>query len=102
MKRWKKKPRATTIPISGVDEMTHPDGWTVVDGRLMREYAFEDFLQAKAFIDAVSQLCEAQQHHAELHFGWGYAVVEIYSHDTASITERDDALAHAINGLEVN
>ena len=101
MKRWKKKPRATTIPTCGVDGMTHPDGWTVVDGRLMREYAFEDFLQAKAFIDAVSRLCEAQQHHAELHFGWGYAVVEIYSHDTASITERDDALAHAINGLEV-
>lgn len=89
-------------PIFGVDWMSHPDGWAVVDGRLMREYAFENFLEAKAFIDAVSLLCEEQQHHAELHFGWGYAVVEIYSHDTESITERDDRLAQAINALEVN
>lgn len=80
--------------------MNHPDGWSVVDGRLMREYAFPNFLEAKAFIDAVSDLCEEQQHHAELHFGWGYAVVEIYSHDTDSITNRDHALAEAINQLE--
>jgi 4a-hydroxytetrahydrobiopterin dehydratase len=80
--------------------MDHPDGWDEVDGRLMREYAFEDFLSAKAFIDAVSELCEAHQHHAELHFGWGYAVVEMFSHDTKSITQRDHNLAIAINQLE--
>ncbi len=80
--------------------MAYPDGWTEVDGRLMREFSFENFLQAKAFIDEVSLLCEEQQHHAELHFGWGYAVVETYSHDTESITQRDVNLATAINALE--
>ena len=55
--------------------MAYPDGWTELEGRLMREFTFDDFLQAKAFIDEVSVLCEAQQHHAELHFGWGYAVI---------------------------
>lgn len=79
--------------------MTYPDGWTELEGRLIREFSFEDFLQAKAFIDAVSVLCEAQQHHAELHFGWGYAVIETYSHDTKSITQRDVDLATAINAL---
>jgi 4a-hydroxytetrahydrobiopterin dehydratase len=84
----------------GVEHMSHPAGWTEVDGRLMREFSFENFLDAKAFIDAVSHLCEAQQHHAELHFGWGYAIVETFSHDTNSITERDHRLATAINDLE--
>ena len=69
--------------------MAHPVGWTELEGRLMREFSFDDFLQAKAFIDDVSQICESQQHHAELHFGWGYAVVETFSHDTNSITQRD-------------
>ena len=81
--------------------MKHPEGWTEVDGRLLREYSFDDFLQAKAFIDAVSEICEAQEHHAELHFGWGYAVVETHTHDTASITQRDLDLAEAINAIEV-
>jgi len=80
--------------------MDHPAGWTELDGRLMREFSFDDFLQAKAFIDEVSRLCESQQHHAELHFGWGYAVVETYTHDTKSITQRDIDLANAINALE--
>ncbi|DAC47437.1 MAG: 4a-hydroxytetrahydrobiopterin dehydratase [Candidatus Poseidonia sp.] len=81
--------------------MAHPVGWTELEGRLMREFSFDDFLQAKAFIDDVSQICESQQHHAELHFGWGYAVVETFSHDTNSITQRDIDLANAINALGV-
>ena len=81
--------------------MAHPVGWTELEGRLMREFSFDDFLQAKAFIDDVSQICESQQHHAELHFGWGYAVVEAFSHDTNSITQRDIDLANAINALGV-
>ncbi len=81
--------------------MAHPVGWTELEGRLMREFSFDDFLQAKAFIDDVSQICESQQHHAEFHFGWGYAVVETFSHDTNSITQRDIDLANAINALGV-
>lgn len=89
----------TTVTF-GVESMRHPTGWSEVEGRLMREFSFENFLAAKSFIDAVSALCEEQQHHAELHFGWGYAIVETFSHDTNSITERDHRLATAINAME--
>ena len=67
----------------------------------MREFTFDDFDGAKAFIDAVSSICEQLNHHADLHFGWGYAVVEIYTHDTNSITQADIDLAVAINRFEV-
>ena len=77
-----------------------PENWSVIEGRLMREFAFPDFDEAKAFIDRVSDLCNALNHHAELHFGWGYAVVETFSHDTQSITQRDIDLAQAIDEME--
>jgi len=77
-----------------------PENWSVIEGRLMREFAFPNFDEAKAFIDRVSDLCNALNHHAELHFGWGYAVVETFSHDTQSITQRDIDLAQAINEME--
>ena len=80
--------------------MSAPMGWTEVDGRLMREFTFDDFTSAKTFIDAVADICERINHHAELHFGWGYAVVETMTHDTNSITELDHQLAEAINQLE--
>jgi 4a-hydroxytetrahydrobiopterin dehydratase len=77
-----------------------PDDWSVIEGRLMREFSFPDFAEAKAFIDRVSELCNVLDHHAELHFGWGYAVVETFTHDTQSITKRDVDLAQAINEME--
>jgi 4a-hydroxytetrahydrobiopterin dehydratase len=77
-----------------------PENWSVIEARLMREFSFPDFDEAKAFIDRVSDLCNALNHHAELHFGWGYAVVETFSHDTQSITQRDIDLAQAINEME--
>jgi len=77
-----------------------PENWSVIEGRLMREFAFPNFDEAKAFIDRVSDLCNTLNHHAELHFGWSYAVVETFSHDTQSITQRDIDLAQAINEME--
>jgi 4a-hydroxytetrahydrobiopterin dehydratase len=102
MKKWRKKPLETTILTSGGDALNPPNGWAVVEGRLMREFSFTDFAEAKAFIDGVSEVCETLNHHAELHFGWGYAVVETYSHDAESITERDLELAEAINQMRAN
>ncbi len=80
--------------------MNPPANWAVVEGKLMREFAFDDFGGAKAFIDAVSSICEQLNHHADLHFGWGYAVVETFTHDAGALTDLDVQLADAINRLE--
>jgi 4a-hydroxytetrahydrobiopterin dehydratase len=42
-------------------------------------------------------LSEEANHHPEIHFGWGYVVIELYTHDKEKITEKDLALAHGIN-----
>jgi len=80
--------------------MEAPEGWEIVDGRLMSEYEFENFADAKVFIDAVSILSEQENHHPELHFGWGYVVIELFTHDAGTITEADIALAEKISLLE--
>ena len=43
--------------------METPDGWELIDGRLMAEYEFEDFSLAKQFVDAVAELSEQENHH---------------------------------------
>tara|TARA_Y100000768_G_C23798570_1_gene596021 strand:+ start:377 stop:622 length:246 start_codon:yes stop_codon:yes gene_type:complete len=80
--------------------METPEGWEIVDGRLMSEYEFENFADAKVFIDAVSILSEQENHHPELHFGWGYVVIELFTHDAGAVTEADIALAEKISLLE--
>ena len=85
---------------SGVERMKTPKGWDIVDGRLMSEYKFENFASAKVFIDRVSVLSEQENHHPELHFGWGYVIIELFTHDVGAVTEADIALAEKISLLE--
>ena len=70
------------------------------ENHLMREFTFENFAKAKAFVDAISEICETKNHHADLHFGWGYVVVELITHDEGKVTSLDVDVANAINLIE--
>lgn len=70
------------------------------ENHLMREFTFENFAEAKAFVDAISEICETKNHHADLHFGWGYVVVELITHDQGKVTSLDVDVANAINLIE--
>lgn len=86
--------------IFGAECMAIPDGWSVQEDHLMREFEFEDFARAKTFVDKISSICEAKNHHADLHFGWGYVVVELTTHDEGKVTMLDIDVAQAINAIE--
>ena len=86
--------------IFGDESMDVPLGWSIQENHLMREYSFENFAEAKSFIDAISEICEQKNHHADLHFGWGYVVVELTTHDQGKVTSLDIDVAKAINALE--
>ena len=100
MRRLRKKQLATMMRIFGDEGMNVPEGWSIQENHLMREFSFEDFAQAKAFVDAISDVCEHKNHHADLHFGWGYVVVELTTHDEGKVTSLDIDVAEAINAIE--
>ena len=81
--------------------MEAPTGWSIQEDHLMREFSFDNFADAKTFVDQISVICEEQNHHADLHFGWGYVVVELTTHDQGKVTSLDIEVALAINSIEV-
>jgi 4a-hydroxytetrahydrobiopterin dehydratase len=76
-----------------------PAGWEVVDGKLHRELAFADFSEAFAFMTRVALAAEAAGHHPDWSNSWNRVVIDLVSHDADGLTDRDVALAEAINGL---
>ena len=86
--------------IFGDEDMSVPDGWSIQENHLMREFKFENFLEAKALVDKISIICEAKNHHADIHFGWGYVIVELTTHDQGKVTELDFDVANSINEVE--
>ncbi len=80
-------------------DITTPEGWEVVDGRLHRELTFADFSEAFAFMTRVALAAEAANHHPDWSNSWNKVVIDLVTHDAGRLTEGDVDLATRINGL---
>lgn len=83
----------------GPAPITAPEGWSLAEGRLRRELRFADFSEAFAFMTRVALLAERADHHPEWTNVWNRVSIELVTHDTGGVTERDVELAQAINEL---
>ncbi|MBA3511881.1 4a-hydroxytetrahydrobiopterin dehydratase [Sphingomonas sp.] len=80
---------------------TIPDGWNLDDSgkALARSFKFKDFSEAFAFLTRVALHAEKVDHHPEFTSVWNKVDFRLTSHDAGRVTERDVALAEAINAL---
>lgn len=76
-----------------------PAGWTLVDGHLHRRFEFEDFVSAFSFMTAVALVAEKMDHHPNWSNAYNEVVIELWSHDTGTVTDRDLRLAEHIDDL---
>lgn len=81
--------------------MDTPKGWTKsADGKaLERRFTFKDFSEAFAFLTRVALHAEKADHHPEFTSVWNRVDFRLTSHDAGGVTERDVALARAIDAL---
>jgi len=81
------------------DALANLQGWKAADDKLIKRFEFENFAESLKFVNAVGELAEAADHHPDITFGWGYAVIELTTHDRYGITDVDVALAQQVNKL---
>ena len=73
--------------------------WTEQQGKLHREFVFADFSEAWGFMNRVALLAETRGHHPDWSNSWNTVTIDLVSHDTGSITDRDRDLATAIDAV---
>jgi 4a-hydroxytetrahydrobiopterin dehydratase len=74
------------------------DGWDVVDEHHLRKsYQFKNFREAFAFVSKVSELAEAEKHHPNICFGWGFVELTIWTHKIDGLSDNDFILAAKID-----
>jgi 4a-hydroxytetrahydrobiopterin dehydratase len=73
--------------------------WSVADGQLHREYTFQDFTHAFAFMAAVATIAEKMDHHPEWTNVYKRVTVHLSTHDAGGITELDFKLAKAMEAI---
>jgi len=74
-------------------------GWKLSDGKLHREYRFDDFTLAFGFMAASATAIERMNHHPEWSNVYGTVVVDLTTHDAGGITKNDVDLAAALERL---
>jgi 4a-hydroxytetrahydrobiopterin dehydratase len=71
-------------------------GWTVQDGKLHRSFRFADFPAAIAFMVRVAFVAERLDHHPNWSNVYDRVEVTLWTHDVRGLTDRDVALATAM------
>ena len=60
-------------------------------------FFFKNFLESQNFINKVAEIAEKENHHPDISFGWGYAVINITTHAIEGLSENDFILAAKID-----
>lgn len=74
--------------------------WIEQNNKLVREYEFDNFQEAFAFMTQVAAVAEKMNHHPWWSNVYNKVRIELTTHDAGDIvTEKDEALADAIEAI---
>ena len=73
--------------------------WEIRDGKLHREFKFDDFVSAFGFMSSVALIAEKMNHHPDWSNGYNKVVIDLVSHDAGGLSQRDFDLAAKIDAL---
>jgi 4a-hydroxytetrahydrobiopterin dehydratase len=76
-------------------------GWELLDGatKLRRDFKLDDFAATLDFVNKIGALAEAEGHHPDISFGWGYCNVIFYTHKIKGLHQNDFIMAAKVNEL---
>lgn len=91
-------------PLEGkrLDELraqldTETSGWELRDAKhLEKTYKFDDFKSALEFVNKVGAIAEAEGHHPNIEFGWGFAKILLWTHAINGLSDNDFFMAAKI------
>ena len=77
-----------------------PD-WTLLDDahRIERSFRFRNFREALTFVQEIGELAEAEGHHPQICFGWGYTTVSLQTKKIKGLHENDFIMAAKLDQL---
>jgi 4a-hydroxytetrahydrobiopterin dehydratase len=74
-------------------------GWSLVNGKLHREYRFADFPHAFGFMATAAPAIERRNHHPEWLNVYNRVTVDLTTHDAGGVTSLDVDLARLLDSI---
>lgn len=74
-------------------------GWSAREGVIEREFAFKNFHQTMAFVNALAWVAHQQNHHPDFEAGYRTCRVRYTTHAIGGLSENDFICAAKVNRL---
>ncbi|HEX7877787.1 MAG TPA: 4a-hydroxytetrahydrobiopterin dehydratase [Candidatus Eisenbacteria bacterium] len=74
-------------------------GWSLLAGKLHREFKFRDFVEAVGFMTSAALVIQGMDHHPEWSNVYGTVRVDLVTHSASGVTATDVKLATKLNEL---
>jgi 4a-hydroxytetrahydrobiopterin dehydratase len=94
----KKAAKRLTAPQARA-RLARLEGWAIVGGRLVKQFAFRDYHGTMAFVNALAWISHREDHHPDLRVGYDRCTVEYATHSAGGLTEKDFGCAAMADAL---
>ena len=91
--------RKKLVPEEILCNLAEMEDWRAESDVLKKRFEFKNFSEALEFVNRVGAIAEAHDHHPDIAFGWGYAEINLTTHDRGGITGFDFAVAKEIDEI---
>ena len=71
------------------ENLAQVEGWTVENGKLHKEFQFDNFVSAFGFMTQLALVAEAMNHHPEWFNVYNRVTIDLTTHDAGGISELD-------------
>ena len=75
------------------------NGWTIEDGKLHKEFKFDNFIAAFGFMTQLALIAESMNHHPAWFNVYNRVTIDMMTHDADGITELDIKFAEHADAL---
>jgi 4a-hydroxytetrahydrobiopterin dehydratase len=74
-------------------------GWSLVNGKLHKEFKFKSFVEAFGFMTKVALIAEGMNHHPEWFNVYNRVTIDLTTHDVGGISNFDFEFASKVEGI---
>ncbi|MDD2701705.1 MAG: 4a-hydroxytetrahydrobiopterin dehydratase [Sideroxydans sp.] len=75
------------------------DGWTLQEKNIRKTFAFKNYYQTIAFVNAVAWMTHREDHHPDMQVGYNQCVIEYSTHSVGGLSENDFICAAKVDAL---
>jgi 4a-hydroxytetrahydrobiopterin dehydratase len=90
-----------TLSDEEIETRLRPLAWEREGDEIVREWRFEDFTGAIAFVNRVAEAAEEADHHPDIFLhGWNKVKLSLTNHSVGGLTATDFTMAGRFDGLQ--